>query len=353
MTPSQDGVRKQRSSRLLRWRNRVPTLVVVACLAVGSVAGAASAAAAPAEVSFEPAPPCEGGGRTVVQPIAPGQVLDSQWEDTSPPREVTHDLSGVTSTAYPATVSPFAVGSARPGLRTCVVGGTVLGQADDAKPWHWYHDRFNASCLRIVSSDWMQVRGLRCDNVEDGIRMRGPRDTAEDAEIYVSGTYLSRIRDDCLENDHILGGLVQDSLWESCNTGISERPSSGRTRSTPSSEVLVLDHVLIGLYATPHVQGGKTVMGANALFKWSAAGNRVVIRCSVFKVEAMSLNGPRAMAFPPGTVVDDSACPGNPSAVVWLGGGDYPASTAGIRVVTDPAVWNNAVVAWKVAHGHV
>jgi hypothetical protein len=67
-------------------------------------------------------------------------------------------------------------------------------------------------------------------------------------------------------------------------------------------------------------------------------------------VDEVSLNGVDTMAMPPGTVVDDSACPDNPSTIVWLGGGEYPAWTAGMRVVSDPAVWTDAVRAWKSAH---
>ena len=232
-----------------------------------------------------------------------------------------------------------------------MLAGTVLGRAEDGRTWDHYHDRFNASCLRIVARDWMQVRGLRCDNVGDGIKPQESAVNANNAQIFVSGTYLSRIRDDCLENDYTVGGLLHDNLWESCNTGISERPSRDRSWATPASETLVLDRMLIGLYETPHVEGSRILMGENVLFKWSSSGNRVVIKCSIFKVDSQSLNGRDSMAMPPGTVVDDSACPDNPSTIVWLGGGDYPAWTAGLRVVSDPAVWTNAVTAWKTAHG--
>ena len=60
----------------------------------------------------------------------------------------------------------------------------------------------------------------------------------------------------------------------------------------------------------------------------------------------------RPRAGQAGTVVDDSACPNNPSTIVWLGGGNYPAPTAGIRVTSDRGVWDRAVANWKAAHGH-
>ena len=343
-------LRRQRTLWML-----VPLVVVVVAVAV-AVTIAATSPQAPssppdATAALATPPACAGAGRSIAKPLVAGPVRTSQWELPAPADDTTYDLTGVTTTAYPATRSPVALGTTTAALRTCVVGGTVLGAADAQQTWDYYHDTYNAACVKILARDWMQVQGLRCDNVEDGIRPEESGVNANNALIYVSGTYLTRIRDDCMENDYTVGGLLQDSLWEQCNTGVSERPSGGRSWPTPSSETLTLDHMLIGLYPTPHMEGGRTVMGENALFKWSTSGNHVVIRCSLFKVDSMSLNGADAMGLPPGTVVDDSQCPGQPSTIVWLGGGPYPAPTGGLRVVTDPAVWTTAVTAWKTAHG--
>ncbi len=302
--------------------------------------------------SAAPTPPaCEGSGRTVTRPLPTDEVRDSQWEDQAPEDDVTYDFTGVTSTAYPATHSVFEVGDDHPALRTCVIGGTLLGQADDDKTWQYYHDEWNAGCVKIVAKDWMQVRDFRCDNVEDGIVVKESTANANNANVYVSGTYLSRIRDDCMENDYTIGGLLYDNLWEQCHTGISERPWDG-SWETPEEETLTLDHMLIGLYETPNREDGKTVKGHNSIFKWSDSGNRVVIKCSIFKLEEESLNGVDSMAMPPGTVVDDSECPDNPTTIVWLGRGKYPADTAGMRVVKDADVWKDAVRSWKAAHGY-
>jgi hypothetical protein len=343
-------------------RHRLGTglvLVVVVCLAVATVLYVVGRGTGPdagphearVDTTTWQAPACDGAGRTVVRPAVVGSVLAGQWEDAAPADDVTYDLTGLTSTAYPASRSVFAVGVDSPGLRTCVVGGTVMGTADDAETWNYYHDQFNAACVKILAREWMQVRGVRCDNVEDGIKPEESGVNANNARFSVTGTHLSRIRDDCMENDYTVGGVLVDNLWEQCNTGISERPSRDRGWQTPPSETLVLDRMLIGLYETPHVKDGTTVMGENALFKWSSSGNRVVIKCSIFKVDSVSLNGPEAMAMPPGTVVDDSECPDDPSTIVWLGGGGYPAWTAALRVVGDRRVWDDAVTSWKVAHG--
>jgi hypothetical protein len=295
-------------------------------------------------------PSCVGTGRSVVRPLPAGTTTRDQITLPSPPDDMTVDLSSVTSTAYPSTVSPIAVGTGNTGLRTCVSGGTILGAADPKQTWNVYHDQYNGACVKILARDWMQVQGLRCDNVEDGIRPEESAVNANNAVVYVTGTYLTHIRDDCIENDYTVGGLLQDNLWEQCNTGISERPSGKRSWPTPPGETLTLDHMLIGLYRTPHDENGQVVMGENALFKWSTSGNRVVIKCSIFKVDAVSLNGTDAMALPPRTTVDDSGCPGRPSTIVWLGRGNYPAPHNRLRVVKDVRVWNDAVRAWKAAH---
>jgi hypothetical protein len=327
-------------------------LVVAALYVLGGDedVGASSGGGTAVDPPTGEAPECEGRGRTVVRPARSGTVFTTEWQAPAPPDDVTYDLTGITSTAYPASRSVFGVGIDAAARRTCVVGGEILGAADDARTWDYYHDEHNAACVKIIAREWMQVRGVRCDNVEDGIKPQESGVNANNAQVFVSGTHLSRIRDDCMENDYTVGGVLHDNLWEQCNTGISERPSDDRSWATPPSETLVLDHMLIGLYETPHVEDGKTVMGENALFKWSTSGNRVVIKCSIFKVDSVSLNGADAMAMPPGTVVDDSACPDSPSTIVWLGGGEYPAWTAGLRVVSDESEWTDAVAAWKGAH---
>ncbi|MDP9390719.1 MAG: hypothetical protein M3P89_04875, partial [Actinomycetota bacterium] len=80
-----------------------------------SGAPAAAAVASPAV--------CAGGGRSVVRPYAAGSVLSSQWKVSAPAADVTYDLNGVVSTAFPSTQHPFNTGTGTPGVRTCVVGG--------------------------------------------------------------------------------------------------------------------------------------------------------------------------------------------------------------------------------------
>jgi hypothetical protein len=277
-----------------------------------------------------------------------GGTLSSQWQVKAPPADTTYDLNGVVSTAFPSTQHPFNTGTGTPGERTCLIGGELRGTVDPGNSWEWFHDEANAACVKVVGIEWLQIHGTRCDGVEDGFRPQEGEPNSNRTEFLISGTHLTNVADDCLENDYILGGVLHDNLWESCFTGLSERPSGDRQWTPPADESLTLDHMLIGLRSMPHDSDKGT--GPNALFKWSDSANKVVIKCSIFFVPDVSVNGTDTMAIPAGTVVDDSECPDNPSTIVWLGGGEYPAPTAGLRVVNDRGVWDRAVSAWKTAH---
>jgi hypothetical protein len=230
--------------------------------------------------------------------------------------------------------------------RLCWLGGEVVGSIPEDMTWEDAHD-LNQPCIRLIAAEWMVVDGLRCHNTDDGLRPRETNTGAQNVAMTLEDTYLTHIRDDCLENDGIIGGVLRDGLWDGCNTGISERPSQGQgSFPQPPGETLTLDHMAIGLEISPHERGP----GENALFKWSPSANELVIRCSIFKVNAVSLNGPEAMDIP--GVIDDSGCPGQPTTLVWLGGGPYPgAMPAGMEVTADVGVWNAAVSDWKCRHG--
>jgi hypothetical protein len=52
------------------------------------------------------------------------------------------------------------------------------------------------------------------------------------------------------------------------------------------------------------------------------------------------------MELPPGKLLD---CSDN--VVVWLGPGEFPARLPScFKVTKDPAVWDEAVAAWKATH---
>jgi hypothetical protein len=107
-----------------------------------------------------------------------------------------------------------------------------------------------------------------------------------------------------------------------------------------------MDHVLLHIQPMPRDENTPDHRGNGQLFKWSKWSNRLVLRDSVLWVERVSMNGPAAMGFPPGTVAHNVT-------LVWTGPGDYPAPVpAGVTVTKDRTVWDDARRSWLERHGY-
>jgi hypothetical protein len=266
---------------------------------------------------------------------------------TAPPNDTTYDLRGLRSLAFPdQTLYPLSFGDVRHGRPTgtvaqglCIIGGTVVGQQPRGLTWQQVKHIYDGDGLRVQAGGWYVVEGLRVDNVEDGISPFGDGFVGR-------GLYFTYIRDDCIENDSISGGVVADSLFDGCSMGLSERPSKGFSPTPPpAGESFTLDGVLLRLQPMPR-DDSPDGLGHGQLFKWSRWANRLVLRNSIFLVERVSMNGPKSMGFPDGTVAQNVT-------LVWTGPGDYPARVpAGVRVTKDRSVWDAARRAWLARHGY-
>jgi hypothetical protein len=178
------------------------------------------------------------GGRTQV-----GGVLRQPWRADRTPDDHTYDLRRATSVAYGrGSVYPLLFGKARAGTNLCVLGGRVIGQQPRGLTYQAVYTRYNGDGLWVQGRGSYLVYGFRAENVEDGISLQGgDGDFAQ-----VSDAYLSYVRDDCIENDHIIGGRVSDSLFDGCFMGISERPGAdARPSRAPAGEAFTLDRVLL------------------------------------------------------------------------------------------------------------
>jgi len=316
----------------------------------------------PADYGF---PSCTGPGRTVVRPFPAGTTITSRWRAEAPPANTTYDLTGVTSTAQPSSSYPFSFGTgndgASAGYRTCFLGGRLADRFGDPPgiDWRTAHDTYNASCVKGVGREWYQILGTVCRGIQDGFRPQESGVNVNNTRFVISDTYVANVMDDCIENDYITAGVVLDSLWDGCHTGISERPSSDRCWVTPPGEQLIVDHLLLRLRPYQLDEG----FGYGRLFKFvdncaedgqPRTHNDLVIRCSTFLVPDYRLDGGTdGMQVPPGTTVDDSGCPDDPTTIVWLGGGNtYPGDLRGlpIRTVTDRGYWDAKAAEWLARH---
>src|SRR6266540_3693392 len=267
-------------------------------------------------------------------------TYQNQVRYESPAAGTTYDARGAAFVSYPyKTLYPFSLGKKTAPARLCALGGIVTGQQPPDLTWDQMKTQYDGDGLRIAGNNWYAVDGLRVDNLEDGVAPRGTENLyPEDGDGFtMRNIYLRYIRDDCVENDDIAGGVISDSLFDGCYTGISEKPSDGSPQlafPAPAGETLQLDHVLLRLQAMPGPRGTNdpSILGHGQLFKWSDVSNSLVIRDSVFLVEGTP-NSTSYFPFPAGTLTDNVT-------LVWLGPGSFTWSVpAGTTVTTDRAVW--------------
>ena len=165
----------------------------------------------------------------------------------------------------------------------------------------------------------------------------------------IRGAWLSYIRDDCVENDHVQPGLIDDSLFDGCYVAISERPSPAIAASgfDGHNDLMTIQNSLLRLGRMPGPRGGlATDLGNGQFFKWSSLATKLELDNNVFMAEQVGQSGTDTMGVPASLI----SCSNND--MVWLGGGPYPAPLPPCFTVTnDRGVWDDAVAAWKLQHG--
>jgi hypothetical protein len=234
------------------------------------------------------------------------------------------------------------------GPHVCVAGGCILGQYDPSYSWGLMHS-FGTAGVAFVNAQSV-VDGTRIHNVPDGIR---PRDGGT---FTVRNSWLSSVRDDCIENDHLQDGLVEDTLFDGCYVGFSTRPSQAIIDAgfDGSSKLWTIRDSLVRLEAMPGPPGSSDDgLGHGGFFKWhkwndpaTSLSPKLALYNNVFMAERVGQVGEDRMGVPPGQVLD---CANN--VMVWLGPGDFPADLpACFTVTTDPMVWDNAVADWLDRH---
>jgi hypothetical protein len=191
------------------------------------------------------------------------------------------------------------------------------------------------------------VEGVRIDNVTDGIRPVGGPFT-------IRGSWLSYVRDDCVENDWLHPGLVEDNLFDGCYVAFAARPTDGiiAEGGDGRGEVWTIRNNLIRMEAMPGPRTGPSP-NYGAVFKWHnwtdpsiSLSPKLALHNNIFLIDRMGAEGVNRMGLPPEQV---ASCSNN--TLVWLGPGEYPAKLPSCFTVTkDRKVWDVAVAGWKARH---
>jgi hypothetical protein len=234
---------------------------------------------------------------------------------------------------------PLALGG---GADVCLAGGKVQGNYDRELSWETMHKTNNAG---VAFKSPATVEGIRIDNVTDGIRPEGK------GPFTIRRTWLSYIRDDCVENDHLQGGVIEDSLFDGCYVAISERPTKAILRHGVDGrdDLLTIRGSLLRLQPMPGPRhGGASERGNGVFFKWNKLATKLALYDNVFMAETVAQDGTKHMRIPERLV----GCANN--TMVWLGPGEYPAPLPDcFKVTKERSTWDKAVRDWRQRHPDV
>jgi hypothetical protein len=290
---------------------------------------------------------CLGATRRRARKIARVAGAVRTYRLNAVPDSKTYDLRDARIVGYPnVNKYPLALGKRDPGTGTCVVGGTVVGTQSRSLTWQVMKGSLDGDGLNFKSHGGI-VDGIRIDNVEDGIGTIG----GDPQGVMIRDVHMTYIRDDCIENDSVVGLVFKDSLLDGCFFGLSERPGRGGTpRAGPDNEQTLLEGVLIRLQPMPYdrreARCAADGLGTGGFFKWSAYANKLVVRNSVLFAERLAARCGGAMHFPGNATFENVT-------LVWLGPGDYPGNlpASGVTVTRDRGVWDQAKADWLARHG--
>jgi hypothetical protein len=195
-------------------------------------------------------------------------TISTQYRVGSPPAATTYDLRGLTSTAYPSdTKYPLSFGADTPGVDTVVVGGTVLGTAGRDATWQDLKAEADGTALLMFGTGREASYDLRADDVFDFFRPRPPHGEPNDAAFLIDGCRGSDVRDDAIENDHEMSGIIRDCVFDGINSGIS----IGQNSTNPDAVTTIEDSTFIFRpFPNTRAEDG---MGHGVLFKQMGGGS--------------------------------------------------------------------------------
>jgi len=221
------------------------------------------------------------------------------------------------------------------GSGICFLGGDVMGSEPPATPYSTMHLTYGL----VARASSFRVEDLRVFDYGDGASM----DAQGDANWSVRDAYFKFIRDDCVENDFLNSGTIDNSLFDGCFEGFSSRPY---TTTLDGSDNLVV--VRNSLFRLQDMDQGYSRPGHGGFFKWDAKAPRIELYNNVYRVDSPIVENDALI--PPANKLQ--ACSGN--VMIWLGAGPFPETLPPCyTLLTGDAgleYWNRAVAAWKAGH---
>jgi hypothetical protein len=249
----------------------------------------------------------------------------------------------------------------------CVVGGLIRSARPHGSTL-W--EEWKGGAGVITKSPRTQLVRTELTNVGDGFRAA----TGDSDNWILRGVKVTRAHDDCVENDQMHNGLIDDSFFNGCYVFYSARVKGGQDH--PDS-VVTITNSLVKLEQMPFVHGGLQGPGQNGFWKMgtgvagvNGTSPRLVVSNTVFWVDSYALeNDLRIPGYDadgdPAT--DDKVrylapedCSSN--TIVWAGPGafpdqqwyldNYPDCFQILSGSTGADFWQASVDEWNTAHNY-
>ena len=242
------------------------------------------------------------------------------------------------STAQFASPSATVVVHVGGGPGICWHGGEIDGQLPPSTPWATMHDSYGID----VDGASFLLEGLRLFDLGDGVTM----DSQGDVHWIWRDVYFKYMRDDCVENDFLNSGTIENSFFDGCYSGFSARPYTSVLDG--SNNVVVLRNTLFRAQA---MDQGYAQPGHGGFWKWASNSPKIDLYNTVFLIDGPTIEDD-AIVPPPGKLRN---CYGN--VMIWLGSGPFPEplpSQPGCFTLLTGAqgqqFWDSAAAQWKAAH---
>jgi len=251
------------------------------------------------------------------------------------------------------TNTAFSIGNGEPPPNdVCVFRGVINGHIPLDWSWEDAHN-FGGAGDRTHAGRLSLIDGVRVHNVEDGWKPRELPEFGNSGIIHMRSAYMTGIRDDAIENDNFMPGLIEDSLFDGVHAFLSEQNQSGGIPLTigPGEDRYIrVNRVFVRLYPTNSTENGDP----GRWFKWQPRGavnHNLVITDSVFATHGAPESGWSALNFPSGTAFEGT------NHILWLGTpGEYGATIPSEVVFLEGQAafdkWNQVRNTWLITHGY-
>jgi len=242
-----------------------------------------------------------------------------------------------------ADAGDYAVSLLGTGSGPCWLGGTIIGEWPMSDAWDLWHHRAG---LRWSEPN-TTVQDAVIANEGDALKPKD-EDGGQATNWTVRHVHVIDAHDDCLENDYVHSGVIEDSLFESCYVGFSARPSDGN-HVDGRHETVSIRSTLLHLQPMESVYKGSSP-GTGGFFKWTNDQSPALdISDSVFRADQEPNH--QDLGVPDVPV----SCHGN--VVLWAGPGSFPGRASWLAHCPDTVIvegpqavsmWDAAVATWKL-----